>query len=102
VYDLKSSSIVRDAVTALGATAAYGAQRARVYQRPTFLKNHSALAGEISGHFFFGELGMIDGILRHGKDGGNHRKKRKAFVRNSGWDKKDTYNPDIRCFLPLS
>lgn len=61
VYDQKSSSIVRDAVIALNGRPIME-RSGHAFIKKRFLENHSALAGEISGHFFFGELGYDDGL----------------------------------------
>ncbi len=61
VYDQKSSSIVRDAVIASGAEPIME-RSGHAFIKKTFLEHGSALAGEISGHFFFGMLGYDDGL----------------------------------------
>ena len=61
VYDIKSSSVVRDAALELGGKPIME-RSGHAFIKRTFLENRSALAGEISGHFFFGELGYDDGI----------------------------------------
>lgn len=61
VYDQKCSSIVPKSVKAAGGTPIME-RSGHIFIKDTFLKNHSALAGEISGHYFFGELGYDDGL----------------------------------------
>jgi phosphomannomutase/phosphoglucomutase len=61
VYDLKSSSIVKREVEKLGSKAIME-RSGHTFIKRTFLENDSVLAGEISGHFFFRELGYDDGI----------------------------------------
>lgn len=61
VYDLKSSSIVKKTAEKLGGQAIME-RSGHAFIKRTFLQNRSALAGEISGHFFFRELGHDDGI----------------------------------------
>ena len=61
VYDLKSSSIVKTTAEKLGSEAIME-RSGHTFIKRNFLKNNSVLAGEISGHFFFGELGHDDGI----------------------------------------
>ncbi len=61
VYDLKSSSIVRDEVKKLGGTPIME-RSGHAFIKRTMLQKKAALAGEISGHFFFGELGYDDGM----------------------------------------
>ena len=61
VYDQKSSSIVRDAVITKGGTP-FMERSGHAFIKKRFLDNNSLLAGEISGHFFFRELGYDDGL----------------------------------------
>ncbi len=61
VYDLKSSSIVEKTALSLGITPMME-RSGHAFIKKTFLSHHSALGGEISGHFFFQELGHDDGI----------------------------------------
>lgn len=61
VYDIKSSSIVKDAVLELGGEPILE-RSGHAFIKKTFLEHESVLAGEISGHFFFQELGYDDGI----------------------------------------
>jgi len=77
VYDLKSSSVVANAVAALGGRALME-RSGHAFIRTTFLRERARLAGEVSGHFFFRELGHDDAIYaaaslsavlaRHGSD----------------------------------
>lgn len=61
VYDLKSSGIVAREAQALGGTALME-RSGHAFIKRRFLENDSVLAGEISGHFFFRELGYDDGL----------------------------------------
>jgi phosphomannomutase/phosphoglucomutase len=61
VYDIKSSSVVKDTVLELGGEPILE-RSGHAFIKRTFLEHKSALAGEISGHFFFRELGYDDGI----------------------------------------
>ena len=61
VYDAKSSSIVKKAIESLGSIPLME-RSGHAFMKTTFLKNKSVLAGEVSGHYFFGELGFDDGI----------------------------------------
>ena len=61
VYDQKCSRIVPDTIKALGGTPILE-RSGHAFIKKTFLKNSSIHAGEISGHFFFKELGYDDGI----------------------------------------
>lgn len=99
VFDIKSSSVVRDAVLALDGKPILE-RSGHAFIKKTFLENHSALAGEISGHFFFGELGYDDGIyaaLRMAEILCREGKKLSGIV-----DKipKTLITPDIRIFCP--
>ena len=62
VYDQKSSSIVRDAIGEMGGTP-LPEKSGHAFIKRRFLENGAALAGEVSGHFFFGELGYDDGLF---------------------------------------
>ena len=62
VYDQKSSSIIRDAAIAMGGTP-LPERSGHAFIKKRFLENHAAIAGEVSGHFFFGELGYDDGLF---------------------------------------
>ena len=62
VYDQKSMMIVKQAADDNGGEAiieksGYG------FIKRSFLKSHAMMGGEISGHFFFGELGGDDGLF---------------------------------------
>ena len=61
VYDLKSSSIVKNAVLEMGGTPLME-RSGHAFIKKRFLDNASELAGEISGHFFFKRLGYDDGL----------------------------------------
>lgn len=62
VYDLKSSSIIEKTAQKLGVQPVME-RSGHAFIKRTFLARHSSLAGEISGHFFFQELGHDDGIF---------------------------------------
>ena len=62
VYDQKSSSIVRDTVLEMGGTP-LPERSGHAFIKRRFLEHHAAVAGEVSGHFFFGELGYDDGLF---------------------------------------
>lgn len=61
VYDLKSSSVVAQRIAAQGGRALM-ARSGHAFIRTTFLRERARLAGEVSGHFFFRELGHDDAI----------------------------------------
>ena len=61
VYDHKASAIIKKVAEAQGIHA-FMEKSGHAFIKATFLKNKSALAGEISGHYFFKELGYDDGI----------------------------------------
>lgn len=61
VYDLKSSSIVKEAILEMGGVPLIE-RSGHAFIKKRFIENNSTLAGEISGHFFFGELGYDDGL----------------------------------------
>ena len=62
VYDQKSSSVVRDAILRMGGTP-LPERSGHAFIKKRFLENGAAVAGEVSGHFFFGELGYDDGLF---------------------------------------
>jgi phosphomannomutase/phosphoglucomutase len=61
VYDGKSSSIVKNCITKLGSQPIIE-RSGHAFIKKAFLENNSELAGEISGHFFFKELGFDDAL----------------------------------------
>ena len=62
VYDQKSSSIVRRATAAMGGEPVME-RSGHAFIKRRFLELGAAIAGEVSGHFFFGELGYDDGLF---------------------------------------
>ncbi len=99
VYDLKSSSVVRDAILAKGGEPRME-RSGHAFIKRNFLEHHSALAGEISGHFFFGELGYDDGLYAALKMGEILTKGGKPMSTLLDAIPKTLITPDIRCFCP--
>jgi phosphomannomutase/phosphoglucomutase len=62
VYDLKSSSLVAEEIAALGGRSRME-RSGHAFIRTAFLREGAVLAGEVSGHFFFRELGHDDAIF---------------------------------------
>ena len=62
VYDQKSSSAIKRATLAMGGTPV-PERSGHAFIKKRFLEVGAAIAGEVSGHFFFGELGYDDGLL---------------------------------------
>lgn len=62
VYDQKSSSAVKKAVIDVGGTPV-PERSGHAFIKNRFLKLGAKLAGEVSGHFFFGELGYDDALF---------------------------------------
>jgi len=62
VYDQKSSSVIRRAVIEMGGTP-IPERSGHAFIKKHFLEVNAAIAGEVSGHFFFGELGYDDGLF---------------------------------------
>lgn len=62
VYDQKSSSVIRKAVVAMGGEP-MPERSGHAFIKKRFLDVGAAMAGEVSGHFFFGELGYDDGLF---------------------------------------
>jgi len=97
VYDLKSSSIVKrqaEKNNGFGIMEKSG----HAFIKNTFLKNESVLAGEISGHFFFKELGHDDGIYAGLKMAEILSRKQKSMKGMLKLIKKTIISPDIRVF----
>jgi phosphomannomutase/phosphoglucomutase len=61
VHDIKCSGIVADEVRRLGGTPVME-RSGHAFIRNTLLRRRAVLGGEISGHFFFGDLGWDDGL----------------------------------------
>jgi phosphomannomutase/phosphoglucomutase len=61
VYDLKCSTIVQEEVRRAGGLPAME-KSGHAFIKTTLLRRKALLGGEISGHFFFGELGRDDGL----------------------------------------
>lgn len=61
VYDIKCSSVVADEVRAAGGNPVME-KSGHAFIRNTLMQRRAVLGGEISGHFFFGELGRDDGL----------------------------------------
>ena len=62
VYDQKSSSAVKRTVLAMGGEP-LPERSGHAFIKRRFLEVGAAIAGEVSGHFFFGELGYDDGLF---------------------------------------
>ena len=99
VYDLKSSSVVRDAVLNNGGEPRME-RSGHAFIKRNFLEHNSALAGEISGHFFFGELGYDDGLYATLKMGEILSKQNRKFSEIVDDIPKTLITPDIRSFCP--
>ena len=61
VYDIKCSSIVADEVRAAGGIPVME-RSGHAFIKTTLIERQALFAGEVSGHFFFGELGGDDGL----------------------------------------
>jgi phosphomannomutase/phosphoglucomutase len=61
IYDLKCSTIVQEEVCRAGGFPAME-KSGHAFIKTTLLRRKALLGGEISGHFFFGELGRDDGL----------------------------------------
>ncbi|MCO6453106.1 MAG: phosphomannomutase/phosphoglucomutase [Caldilineales bacterium] len=62
VYDIKCSGVVRDEIARLGGIPVM--ERAgHAFIKTTLMKTGAGLAGEISGHYFFGELQRDDALF---------------------------------------
>lgn len=97
VYDQKSMSIVPRTVErykgrAIMEKSGYG------FIKKRFLENHSLLAGEISGHFFFGEIGRDDGLYATLKMCELLTRKKKSLAQMADALPKSCVSPEIRMF----
>jgi phosphomannomutase/phosphoglucomutase len=61
VYDLKCSSVVPEQVRQAGGTPLIE-KSGHAFIKMTLLRRKALLGGEISGHFFFGDIGRDDGL----------------------------------------
>lgn len=61
VYDLKCSSVVPEEVRRMGGVPVME-KSGHAFIKTTLLRRKAVLGGEISGHFFFGDLGRDDGL----------------------------------------
>ena len=62
VYDAKCSMVVPEEVAKAGGRAVM-ARAGHTFSKAAFLREKALFAGEISGHFFFSELGYDDGMF---------------------------------------
>ena len=62
VYDAKCSMVVAEEITKAGGRPVM-ARAGHTFSKTAFLKEEALFAGEISGHFFFRELGYDDGMF---------------------------------------
>ncbi|HOL49760.1 MAG TPA: phosphomannomutase/phosphoglucomutase [bacterium] len=62
VYDIKCSQIVRDEIINNGGTPIME-KSGHAFIKSTFLKTNAIFAGEISGHYFFKNIGGDDGLF---------------------------------------
>lgn len=99
VYDQKSSSIVKSAILKMGGIPRME-RSGHAFIKRNFLKNHSALAGEISGHFFFRELGYDDGLYATAVMGEILNGSEKKFSDLVNEIPRTIITPDIRFFCP--
>jgi phosphomannomutase/phosphoglucomutase len=62
VYDIKCSQIVRDEIEKNGGIAIME-KSGHAFIKSRFLETSSVFAGEVSGHYFFSEIGGDDGLF---------------------------------------
>ncbi|MGI6705697.1 MAG: phosphomannomutase/phosphoglucomutase [Clostridia bacterium] len=99
VYDLKSSSIVEREIRKYHSEPIME-RSGHAFIKKTFLENDSVLAGEISGHFFFRELGHDDGIYAAVKMAEIIGKQNCPFSSILDGIQKTIITPDIRIPYP--
>lgn len=100
VYDQKSSSIVKNVIAELGGQP-LPERSGHAFIKKRFLENRSTLAGEISGHYFFGELGYDDGLytaLVMAELVGESGKRLSDLIKDVP---RPLITPDIRFFCPF-
>lgn len=99
VYDLKSSSVVKNEILRQGGVPMIE-RSGHAFIKRRFLENRSALAGEISGHFFFRALGYDDGLyaaLVMAEIIGRAKRPLSTLVDSL---ERTVISPDIRVFCP--
>ncbi len=101
VYDLKSSSIVKNAVLELGGTPLME-RSGHAFIKKRFLDNGSALAGEISGHLFFRRLGYDDGLYAALEIASLLAKKAEKLSALADAIPQTVISPDLRAFCPYN
>lgn len=62
IYDAKCSMVVPEQIAAAGGRPVM-ARAGHTFSKAAFLREQALFAGEISGHFFFSELGYDDGMF---------------------------------------
>jgi phosphomannomutase/phosphoglucomutase len=62
IFDAKCSMVVPEEITKAGGQAVM-ARAGHTFSKAAFLRENALFAGEISGHFFFRELGYDDGMF---------------------------------------
>ncbi|MFT9494141.1 phosphomannomutase/phosphoglucomutase [Anaerosolibacter sp.] len=99
VYDIKSSSIIEKEVRKYRSQPIME-RSGHAFIKKSFLDQHAALAGEVSGHFFFKELGCDDGIYAALKMCEILTKSKKNLVEITEGIEKTIMTPDIRIPYP--
>lgn len=100
VYDLKSSSVVAAAIAALGGRPVME-RSGHAFIRATFLREGAALAGEVSGHFSFRELGYDDGIYAAARMADVLAASGRGLARATADLPRPVITPDLRIAWPL-
>ena len=95
VYDGKSSSVVKNCITGMG-NKPIMERSGHAFIKRTFLENRSVLAGEVSGHFFFHELGFDDGLYAALKMANILSRQEMSMAGIMDGIEKTTITPDIR------
>ena len=99
VFDLKSSSIVARETEKLGGEPRME-RSGHAFIKRNFMDHNSALAGEISGHFFFRELGYDDGTYAGLKLGEIVGKSGQSLQELLSTIQQTLITPDIRIHVP--
>lgn len=100
VYDIKSSSIVEKEVRKFRSQPIIE-RSGHAFIKKAFLEHNAVLAGEVSGHFFFKELGYDDGMYAALKMCEILTKSKCSLAELTEKLEKTVVTPDIRVPYPL-
>lgn len=99
VYDIKCSSVLAEEIARAGGTPLME-KSGHAFLRATLLQRQAVLGGEISGHFFFGELGRDDGLYATLQMGQVLRETGQSLATLAGSVPRRPITPDLRLRCP--